>query len=261
MAEALELKAWARPRSGKGGARVGAPRGAHSRHPLWRRRRPAVHLAVDDKAIKLQLLTGHFQSTIFTLDVEGKKTRVIPRGVQLDPVRDFPIHVDFMRVGKDALVTVAVPVHFLNEAASPGIKRGGMLEHRPPRDRGALPGRRHPQPFRCRPDRSRDRRLRAHLGDEAAGRREAHHHRAQLHRGHHRRPRRRGRGHGAAAAAVVPEAGAEAAALPRAPRAREEGRSRRRTRRRRSGRRRNSRSFFRRDRRRLRSEPSTRMTR
>jgi large subunit ribosomal protein L25 len=61
------------------------------------------------------------------LDLDGKKTRVIPRAVQLDPVRDFPIHVDFLRLGKDALVTVEVPVRFLNEAASPGLKRGGVL--------------------------------------------------------------------------------------------------------------------------------------
>ena len=126
MAEALELKAWARPRSGKGGARSVRREG---RIPgiLYGGGEDPVQLAVDDKAIRLQLLTGHFQSTIFTLDVEGKKTRVIPRGVQLDPVRDVPIHVDFMRVGKDALVTVAVPVHFLNEGLSPGIKRGGIL--------------------------------------------------------------------------------------------------------------------------------------
>jgi large subunit ribosomal protein L25 len=52
---------------------------------------------------------------------------VIPRAVQLDPVRDFPIHVDFMRIAKDALVTVDVPVHFINEVASPGLKRGGVL--------------------------------------------------------------------------------------------------------------------------------------
>jgi large subunit ribosomal protein L25 len=126
MAEALELKAWARPRSGKGGARSVRREG---RIPgiLYGGGEDPVTLAVDDKAIKLQLLTGHFQSTIFTLDVEGRKTRVIPRGVQLDPVRDFPIHVDFMRVGKDALVTVAVPVHFLNDAASPAINRGAIL--------------------------------------------------------------------------------------------------------------------------------------
>jgi large subunit ribosomal protein L25 len=61
------------------------------------------------------------------LDLDGAKTRVIPRQVQLDPIRDFPIHVDFMRVAKDALVTVDVPVRFLNDAASPGIKRGGIL--------------------------------------------------------------------------------------------------------------------------------------
>ena len=82
---------------------------------------------MDYRAISQQILTGHFQSTIFVLDVDGKKTRVIPRGVQLDPVRDFPIHVDFMRVSKDALVTVEVPVHFLNDVASPGLKRGGVL--------------------------------------------------------------------------------------------------------------------------------------
>jgi large subunit ribosomal protein L25 len=52
---------------------------------------------------------------------------VIPRDVQLDPIRDFPIHVDFLRVGEHSLVTVEVPVRFLNDAASPGIKRGGIL--------------------------------------------------------------------------------------------------------------------------------------
>jgi len=82
---------------------------------------------VDYRAITQQLHTGHFQSTIFILDLDGAKTRVIPRQVQLDPIRDFPIHVDFLRLSKDALVTVEVPVRFLNEAASPGLKRGGVL--------------------------------------------------------------------------------------------------------------------------------------
>jgi large subunit ribosomal protein L25 len=126
MAEAMELKAWTRARTGKGGARQARREG---RIPgiLYGDKDAPQPIAVDYRAISLQLLTGHFQSTVFMLDVEGAKTRVIPRDVQLDPVRDFPIHVDFMRVGKDALVTVAVPVRFLNEAASPGIKRGGIL--------------------------------------------------------------------------------------------------------------------------------------
>ena len=126
MAEAIELKAWARARSGKGGARAERREG---RVPgtLYGDKRDPETISVEYRAINTQLHTGHFQSTIYVLDVDGKKTRVIPRAVQLDPIRDFPIHVDFLRLGKDALVTVEVPVRFLNEAASPGLKRGGVL--------------------------------------------------------------------------------------------------------------------------------------
>jgi large subunit ribosomal protein L25 len=126
MAEAVELKAWARARTGKGGARE-LRRAGRIPGILYGDKQEPQTIAVDYRTVSLQLHTGHFQSTVFTLDVEGSKTRVIPRAVQLDPVRDFPIHVDFMRVGKDALVTVDVPVRFLNEADSPGLKRGGVL--------------------------------------------------------------------------------------------------------------------------------------
>jgi large subunit ribosomal protein L25 len=126
MTEVLELKAWVRDRTGKGGARASRREG---RIPgiLYGDKTQPKTVAVDYRAVVQQLHTGHFQSTIFMLDLAGTKTRVIPRDVQLDPVRDFPIHVDFMRVGEHSLVTVEVPVRFLNEAASPGIKRGGIL--------------------------------------------------------------------------------------------------------------------------------------
>jgi len=126
MAEAIELKGWARGSSGKGGARAERREG---RIPgvLYGDKQGPQTISVDYRMIHQQLHTGHFQSTIYVLDFEGKKTRVIPRAVQLDPVRDFPIHVDFLRLGKDAQVTVDVPVRFLNEAASPGLKRGGVL--------------------------------------------------------------------------------------------------------------------------------------
>jgi large subunit ribosomal protein L25 len=126
MADAIELKAWDRQRTGTGGARQVRREG---RVPgiIYGDKKDPQNIALETKVIALQLQTGHFQSTIFLLDVDGTKTRVIPRGVQLDPVRDFPIHVDFMRLGKDALVVVNVPVHFLNEAESPGLKRGGVL--------------------------------------------------------------------------------------------------------------------------------------
>ena len=57
----------------------------------------------------------------------ARRVRAIPRDVQFEPVRDFIIHVDFLRLGKDARVAVEVPVHFKNQEASPGIKAGGAL--------------------------------------------------------------------------------------------------------------------------------------
>jgi large subunit ribosomal protein L25 len=126
MAEAVELKAWARQRSGKGGARQ-VRRDGRVPGIVYGDKQEPENIALESKAISKQIQTGHFQSTVFMLDVDGTKIRVIPRDVQLDPVRDFPIHVDFMRLSKDATVTVDVPVHFLNDQASPGLKRGGVL--------------------------------------------------------------------------------------------------------------------------------------
>ena len=126
MAEVTELKAWPRERAGKGGARS-VRRDGRIPGVLYGDKKDPQPIAVDYAAIDKQLHTGHFQSTVFMLDLDGAKTRVIPRDVQLDPVRDFPIHVDFMRVSKDALVSVEVPVRFINEPASPGLKRGGVL--------------------------------------------------------------------------------------------------------------------------------------
>ena len=66
-------------------------------------------------------------TTVATIDVNGEKIRVLPKDYQLDPVRDFTMHVDFLRVSKDSQVTVEVPVHFVNEEKSPGLKAGGVL--------------------------------------------------------------------------------------------------------------------------------------
>ncbi|MGI9382944.1 MAG: 50S ribosomal protein L25/general stress protein Ctc [Methyloligellaceae bacterium] len=141
MAEAIELKAWARTRTGTGGARAERREG---RIPgiVYGGKDAPQNIALKTKDVSKQIQTGHFQSTIFMLDVDGSKIRVIPRDVQVDPVRDNPLHVDFLRLAKDAAVDVDVPVHFLNEAASPGLKRGGVLNIV-----------RHDIPVRCPADR------------------------------------------------------------------------------------------------------------
>src|SRR5690606_17716613 len=84
-------------------------------------------IAVSQKDVTLKLHAGGFMTTILTINVDGKKLDVLPMEYQLDPVRDFLLHVDFLRVSRDTLVTVEVPVHFVGEDVSPGIKRGGVL--------------------------------------------------------------------------------------------------------------------------------------
>jgi large subunit ribosomal protein L25 len=68
-----------------------------------------------------------FFATLFDLKLDGARHRVLPRDVQFDPVTDKPIHVDFLRVTAESKVTVQVPVVFINEVKSPGLKRGGVL--------------------------------------------------------------------------------------------------------------------------------------
>jgi large subunit ribosomal protein L25 len=71
--------------------------------------------------------TGRFTSTLFTLDLEGEKIRVIPREVQIDPVTESPIHADFQRLVAGVRLRLFIPVHFNNHGDSPGLKRGGVL--------------------------------------------------------------------------------------------------------------------------------------
>jgi large subunit ribosomal protein L25 len=86
-----------------------------------------VTISVDDAELRQCILAGRFLTTIYDIDLEGKKHRVIPRDFHLDPVRDFPIHVDFMRLGEGATIRINVPLHVVNSEAAPGIKRGGTV--------------------------------------------------------------------------------------------------------------------------------------
>jgi large subunit ribosomal protein L25 len=86
-----------------------------------------VPLAIDIRDVEKGLHSTGFFTTIYELNVGGTKERAMVREVQYHPVKDRPIHVDFMRVSKGAKISVRVPVVFKNELESPGIKRGGVL--------------------------------------------------------------------------------------------------------------------------------------
>lgn len=84
-------------------------------------------LQVDLRTFEKLYSTGRLHSTLVMLEVAGKKLRVLPRAIQIDPVTDRPIHVDFMRLEEGARISVSVPVQFHGQEGSPGIKRGGVL--------------------------------------------------------------------------------------------------------------------------------------
>ncbi|MEM6617038.1 MAG: 50S ribosomal protein L25/general stress protein Ctc [Pseudomonadota bacterium] len=126
MSDTLELQATARARVGKGASRQ-ARRDGMVPAIIYGNKKDPQPIQLERRILVKQLGTGQFLNTIYMLDVDGSKTRVIPRGVETHPVKDHPIHVDFLRVSASTEVTVEIPVSFINEEASPGIKRGGVL--------------------------------------------------------------------------------------------------------------------------------------
>jgi large subunit ribosomal protein L25 len=125
-AAAKELKAQARSGVGKGAARALRREGLIPAVIYGDKKAPLPISISYNEAMKA-IYAGGFLSHIVTVDVGGEKHRVIPRDYQLDPVKDKALHVDFLRVGKGTKLNVQVHVNFINEDASPGIKRGGVL--------------------------------------------------------------------------------------------------------------------------------------
>ena len=126
MSDALNLPAEARERAGKGASRALRREG---RVPavIYGGKEEPTPIHVEEKLLMKQLMTGHFMNSIVNIEVGGKTVRTLPKDVALHPVTDRPTHVDFYRLGKDAKVEVAVPVVFTDEEASPGLKKGGVL--------------------------------------------------------------------------------------------------------------------------------------
>ena len=126
MSDQLTLAAEARERGGKGAARALRREG---RVPavIYGGKQEPTPIHVPERDLVKMLGTGHFSNSIVMVEVDGKSVRTLPKDVAFHPVNDRPIHVDFLRLAKDAKVEVAVPVVFINEAASPGLKKGGVL--------------------------------------------------------------------------------------------------------------------------------------
>jgi large subunit ribosomal protein L25 len=126
MSETLTLPAEARERAGKGASRAIRREGRTPAVIYGGKEEPTL-IHVEEKELVRQLMTGHFMNSIVNITIGGKTIRTLPKDVAFHPVTDRPTHVDFLRMTGDSMVEVLVPVVFVNEAASPGLKKGGVL--------------------------------------------------------------------------------------------------------------------------------------
>lgn len=127
MREIQELRGELRTGTGKGPAYQTRQKGLVPAIIYGGTKEQPQPIAVPRRELERYTFTGIFLTTLLMLDIDGKKTRVLPRQIQLDPVSDRPVHVDFMRLEKGATITLNIPVRFKGHEASPGLKRGGVL--------------------------------------------------------------------------------------------------------------------------------------
>ncbi len=126
MSDQLTLPAEARERAGKGASRE-LRRNGRVPCVVYGDKKEPLSVHVEEKLLTKLLHTGHFMNSVVMVEVDGKANRTLPKAVDFHPVTSRPIHVDFLRIGAHSQVHVAVPVRFANEEASPGLKRGGVL--------------------------------------------------------------------------------------------------------------------------------------
>ena len=126
MSDQLVLSAEARERAGKGASRAIRREGRVPAVVYGDKQNP-LSIHVEEKALARALSGGHFMNTIVMIELGGKQTRTLPRDVQFHPVTDRPLHVDFLRISEHSKVQVAVPIRFVDDEESKGLKRGGVL--------------------------------------------------------------------------------------------------------------------------------------
>ena len=126
MPEITTLSAEPRARAGKGAARA-TRRAGRIPGIIYGDNQEPVLISLEPREFSRALANRGFFATLIDVRVDGVVHRTLPRDVQYHPATDAPLHVDFMRLGSHARVTVTVPVVFTNPEMSPGIRRGGIL--------------------------------------------------------------------------------------------------------------------------------------
>ena len=126
MANFVTIEAEARDRAGKGAARATRRAGKVPAVIYGAKQTPAL-VQLDPRVVMRELVRGGWKSRLYEVTIDGTPSRALMREVQFHPVSDAPIHVDFQRLAAGEKIRISVNVQFINEPASPGLKRGGVL--------------------------------------------------------------------------------------------------------------------------------------
>lgn len=126
MTEAISITAELRNAVGKGSARE-LRRGGKIPAIIYGDHKESLPICINGGELNKLLKQPGFFTYIFDINITGDKHQVLARDLQVDPVTDNPLHIDFLRFNEDTRIVIEIPVTFKNEVDSPGLKRGGVL--------------------------------------------------------------------------------------------------------------------------------------
>lgn len=126
MADTTIINGNLRNSTGKGSARA-ARRAGRIPAIIFGDKKETISIDIEEREYKKIMNQSGIFSRLLDLSVDGKSNLVLTRDIQFHPVSENPLHVDFLRIGKGSNINVSVPVSFINEELSPGLKTGGVL--------------------------------------------------------------------------------------------------------------------------------------
>ena len=126
MADTTIINGNLRNSTGKGSARA-ARRAGRIPAIIFGDKKETISIDIEEREYKKIMNQSGIFSRLLDLTVDGKSNLVLTRDIQFHPVSENPLHVDFLRIGKGSNINVSVPVSFINEELSPGLKTGGVL--------------------------------------------------------------------------------------------------------------------------------------
>ena len=124
--QTVKLNATKREKAGKGASRA-SRRAGFVPAVIYGDKKEPVIIALEEKVLVAEMAKKGLWTRQYEITADGESFRVLCQDIQKHPVSSRPIHADFLRISKDSVLTLDIPLEFINEATAPGIKKGGIL--------------------------------------------------------------------------------------------------------------------------------------